>query len=47
MPEPVVDQKAQQEFARRMLGIYTGAVLTKLIPWSLRLQIGPAERGSP
>ena len=30
MPEPVVDQEAQQEFARRMVGIYTGAVLTKL-----------------
>ena len=41
MPEPVVDREAQQEFAGRMVGIYTGAVLTKLI--DLGTQIGLLE----
>jgi hypothetical protein len=41
MPEPVVDREAQQEFARRMVGIYTGAVLTKLV--DLGTQVGLFE----
>jgi hypothetical protein len=41
MPEAVVDQVAQREFAGRMVGIYTGAVLTKLI--DLGTQVGLFE----
>jgi hypothetical protein len=47
MPEPVVDQEAQQEFARRMVGIYTGAVLTKLIDLGTQVGLFEAAAAGP
>ncbi len=47
MPERVVDEEAQQEFARRMVGIYTGAVLTKLIDLGTQIGLFEAATAGP
>ena len=47
VPEPVVDREAEQEFARRMVGIYTGAVLTKLIDLGTQVGLFEAAAAGP
>jgi hypothetical protein len=47
MPVPVVDREAQQEFARRMVRIYTGAVLTKLMDLGTQIGLFEAAAAGP
>jgi SAM-dependent methyltransferase len=47
MPDPVVDQEAQREFVGRMVGIYTGAVLTKLIDLGTQTGLFEAAAAGP